>query len=138
MKQIKSIEEFNALPAVTQMVYINASMGIPMGSGIIDKAMKASPEIFEEEIQRRNLWESIPQEVKDAYWRELNEKMDELPKHPKAGMGMVHYVKHPKDLKEVQEHLDKYRPLREQIDREIHDKYFKQYGLEYFTSWSAS
>lgn len=133
MKDIKSLEEINNLPHKIQYLYMKSFMNQPIGMSFYEECIEEHPEYFQEEIKRRDKWNSIPQEVKDAYYNELNAKEAEINEGiPHLGKGILYYCEHPDEYDEYDREYKKREPKRKKMRKKIHDKYFEKYGVEYY------
>ena len=127
-----SYKEFEDAPEIVKYLHIAAFYKIPVGSSLYEDAMEKHPEYFSEEIERKKKWEAIPQDVRDAYFKELCKTEDEVfDKLPYAGMGILFYAQHPKEADAHSKSWEKANKELNPIRRKIHDKYFAKYGIKY-------
>ncbi len=135
MKDFTSIEELEAAPAIIQHIYMCRINRIPFGLSTYQEAMRSHPEYFEEEIERINILETIPQEVKDAYNEELDRLRNELIKPEIPRKGILYWAEHPDECRDIERQRDQayeeQKDALEKIKRDLHDKYLKPYGLQY-------
>lgn len=123
---------FENLHSSTKQVYMCDMMNIPVGCSTYEEAIQNNPEEFEEEIEYRNKWNSIPSEVVDKYYEETTKiDNDHFDNAPHKGMGIIWYMEHPKEDKERNDWLDTNRHIRQKKLKEIHNKYIAPYGIEY-------
>ena len=127
-----TLDEFEDAPTKVQYIYVSLLMNHPIGSSIYEEAIKENPEYFPDEIEHREKWNAIPQEVHDAYWEEYMEIDQEIFKDvPHTGKGLMFYLNNPKESNEHKKAWDaaykKVLPLREAL----HRKFYSKYGIKF-------
>jgi hypothetical protein len=91
--------------------------------------MKEHPEYFPEEVERERRWNLIPQQVHDAYLKELSEFNEILWKDaPKSG-GIFEMINNSEASKKYYEFWDKAHPIQEAKEKELHKKYYSKYNI---------
>lgn len=115
----------------TKSVFISLMIHGFVGSDILEEALKYNPEVFPDIVERRNIWDSIPQEEKDAYFEELH-KLDDgyYGSAPHSGMGLMWYIDHAKEDYERDKWFMENRFKYEKKCSSLHEKYFGKYGLK--------
>lgn len=122
---------FNRLHSSTQLVIVLQMVNGFVGSDTLEEALKHNPEVFPDIIERRKIWDTIPQKEKDAYFEELHKLNNGYyDSAPHSGMGIVWYVRHPKEDKERDKWLSAHREKYEKKCSELREKYFGKYGLK--------
>lgn len=122
--------EFKGAPVSIQYLYICAMNDFPVGSSILDEAMENHPEYFPDELAQRAKWDAIPSEVHDAYAKEYVELMKMLPQSP----GLLKLAVGGEEADEYFRKEKKVGKEFESLSRELHDKYYGPYGIE-FNGW---
>ena len=74
----------------------------------------------------------LPQEIKDSYFKEKVEHYNDLHKGTQhKGSGMLFFANNPDKAKEYFDYCDKIRPILNQKEEELHNKYFKKYKIKF-------
>ena len=119
------------LHSSTEFVLISLMTHGFVGSDILEEALKHNPEVFPDIVERRKIWDAIPQDEKDAYFKKQRElDFGYYDSAPHSGMGIVWYARHPKEDKERDKWLTAYREEYEKKCSLLHEKYFGKYGLK--------
>jgi hypothetical protein len=121
-------EEFENAPTTVQYIFLAAVSNIPIGDTILNKAIEEHPEYFQEEIEARNKWAKIPQEVHDAYHAELLELQD---KYLPVSKGISHWMHNIEEYKEWNKKYDEAREAMIPEERELYNKHYSKYGYDY-------
>lgn len=108
-------------PAEVIYLYLAAERGYPVGRTFYDMVVNKYPKYFKEQIEQRKIWDSIPNEEKQAYWDEYFERLP-----LRSGPGLRALIENPDLVNEI--------PRRKEEDvlkvrKELHEKYFSKYGL---------
>lgn len=153
VKAITMILEIQDVPADVQMVWAHQYSKMPIGLDTLNRMkeiIRANPEYFPWETK----YDSIPQEVHDAYRKEKNAEFDKIwkefashnekyigiiPSMLKAGEHIPEIMQVPeKSISEIMSDLFKMEDYKRQQKRKQHeedkalwDKYYKAYQLEY-------
>lgn len=121
---------FETAPPLIQFIYAASIAKQPIGSGVFNEALEKHPEYFHEEVEHRRKWALVPQSIKDSYFNDVLKMEEILEKDvPHKRMGIMWCIDNPDKLNERQIALDKIELERKGLKKELHDKYFKQYGL---------
>lgn len=115
-------------PLLVLYIKYCAMSNIPIGHDIYEKALSDHPEYFREEIEHRNKWRSIPQDVKDAYFDELHQEWNKI-HDASENKGIVYWINHPEEYKIFNDKLKKECEQFKPIEIELHNKHFSKYGL---------
>jgi len=118
-------EEFDKAPPLVQFLHMVAISGISIGSSIVNKAMTEYPEYFEEELERKRKWDSVPNEVHSAYNKELH-NMSQVVFYGFSRRGIFSYD--PSDTEYNEEYDKRWKKMKE-ISDELFKKYYGPYGL---------
>ena len=119
------------LHSSTEFVLISLMTHGFVGSDILEEALKHNPEVFPDIVERRKIWDSIPQGEKDAYFKEQNKlNFEYYDSAPHSGMGIMRYINHAKEDYERDKWLMENRFKYEKKCSELHEKYFGKYGLK--------
>lgn len=104
------------------------SVGGTIGVSLYNEILEKHPEWFPEETEFRRKWGAIPQQIKDAYFKEVSE-INHYGGHEYSGRGLTWYMEHPQEYAEYDKWLS--LKIEESVKKEkkLHDKYFKEYGL---------
>lgn len=124
-------EELIAAPPKIRSIYFLAITKTPMGSGLIESAIKEHPEYFPDEVEHRKKWSLIPQSVHDDYWKEwraLEEKV--YADIPDFG-GISNAMKHPEKFAEWSSARDAASEKARPLFKALHDKHYSKYGIEW-------
>lgn len=129
MKRL-TLDEFNKAPKDVQAIHALAMLGMPVGSGLFERAVKEHPQYFPEEVAHRKKWNSIPQSVHDAYWKEIsdfeNKWMEENPGDPKwINGGVMMMIKHPECRDYFDRKFQASNDLRKKLDKKYYEPYLK-------------
>lgn len=103
--------------------------GIPVGLDTYNRVIEKYPEHFPEEYKRKKKWDSIPEGVKDAYFKESSDMRNELYKNVLNGGGLVAWINQTEEFKKWEQAYDKIRPIEEEREKQLHDKHFGKYGI---------
>lgn len=139
------------IPSIVLFVQMAAMMDMPIGYDMYEKAITEYPEHFPEEVEYRRKWALIPQEVHDAYQKEMNdrgygfflsnENRDEFESeigkcpHPELqGNGIIWRVtvgdeKYFNEMQDIDAWNNKYHRLRAIKEKAIWEKHYSKYGL---------
>lgn len=139
------IDNLQQAPSIIQYIWAASAAGQPIGSSTYEKARKEYPEYFEDEFEFERKWTEVPQQVKDAYYKELYGWNDEditpskglLDLLKEAEPQVIEPLK-PEEILPALEDMWKVRERRETEKKEaekrkeqLFNKYFSEYGLEY-------
>jgi hypothetical protein len=129
-----SWDELEKAPHIVKWVYLCSLTNHPISSSMHKRALDEHPEYFPKEVEWRNKWNAIPQEVHDdyhkEYWAAHKEAYKDL---PSSGHGFYAWIeeieveKIPEGSKTYEECEAEFAP----ISKAIHDKYYKKYGIKY-------
>lgn len=126
-----SYAELEKAPSRVKFLYMMAIMKQPVGSKMIEEAIKDHPEYFPDELEHRRKWASIPQSVHDEYWEEWQKLDKEVYKDLPPSNGIIGWL----DDREGYENWNKVRKrcydAGQPLFKALHQKYYGQYGIEY-------
>jgi hypothetical protein len=126
------MDEFNDIPDEVVIIGMLNAAGLAVGFRYWDEAVKKYPEHFPEETKRREIWDAIPQKVKDKHTVSVKKLRKEVYGVPELvlGKGLTHRMNHPEEYIEYdkeQNRLGKIFRIKEAI---LHKKYFSKYGYK--------
>jgi len=134
--------DINNVPPLVLYVWGMSYDSIPVGTEAFEKAITEHPEYFKEEVEYRKRWDSVPEEIKEAYFNEtsgldyVKEIIDEIgePPYPEySRMGIIWWAqnvdKYPKEISANDKWNDIYYKKLEVHNNKIYNKYFNEYGL---------
>jgi hypothetical protein len=126
-----TVDEFMNAPHIVQYVCMSGITGNPIGANTLNEAIENHPEYFPDEIEHRRKWNAIPQEVHDAYLKDRVLLDVEISNNIPPSRGICGWIDDPEGYEEWTLALCKatatYSPKR----KEIHDKHYAKYGIEY-------
>ena len=129
-------DELVKAPSKVKFLYAMAVIGQPVGSQMIEDAIKESPEYFADELEHRRKWALIPQSVHDEYWDEIEKVRKEVYKDMPPSKGIIGWAMD-EDITVFEKWHEAYRKCREiekPLSEAIHKKYYGKYGIE-FSGW---
>lgn len=126
-----SKKEFEEAPKIIHHIYCMSAIGVPVGASIYEEAIEKHPEYFPKEVEAERKWKSVPQDVKDSYFKELNDSRELIMKDlPHNNEGIEYWVNNPKEWKEREAKYDELFPLVVEKEKELHKKHFSKYGIK--------
>jgi len=127
-----TIKEFEEYPQEIKYLCICSLLNKPVVSSIYEDAIKKYPEYFPDIIEHRKKWEAIPQEVHDAYQKELFELDKKIYKDvPYSGKGILFYSQHPEEYEEHNKEWKTANKKAQPLYKKLHKKYYAKYGIKY-------
>lgn len=117
------------VPDEVLWMHICQRHGIPIGLGTYNHIIDKYPEHFPEECERKRKWDSIPQEVKDAYFKESSDMRNELYKDVPNGGGIIAWLNNREEHQQWERAYNKIRPIEKEREKQLHDKHFGKYGI---------
>jgi len=124
-------KELLEAPARVQFIYTMAMAKQPVGSQIIEDAIKESPEYFPDELEHRRKWALIPQQVHDDYWKEREILRAEMYKEMPPSKGILGWIDDPKGYEEWNIAYEKCSKAEKPFAAALHKKFYGQYGIEW-------
>ncbi len=137
----------NDMPSEVIDFKLQASFGF-VGYTLLNEMIEKYPEWFQEEVEHRRKWDSIPQETKDEYFNtnqslepyrvKTHEQIGEAPFPELLGLGIIGRIEHynKPNFREIEDkHLENEKwskKLHEIIlaeDIKLYNKLFNEYGL---------
>lgn len=118
-------------PLLVQQIYIAAQTRGVIGGTTYERAIKEHPEYFPEEVERRRVWDAIPQSVHDAYWEEIWTLEKRVKVDMPPSKGMLYWIANPEEHEQWLREGDKCAVILKPFIKDIHEKYYKGYGIEY-------
>lgn len=128
MKEL-TYQELLEAPHIVQFLYVRGIFQQAVGSKMLNEAIEKHPEYFPDEVQLRQKWSLIPQRVHDAYLYEIEQMRKAVFKDMPPSKGILGWLDDPEGYKAWREAYDKFRPIEETREKEIHKKYYGPYGL---------
>jgi len=126
---MKRIKDFSDLPSEVLFLKMAAAYGWPVGSSLYIETIEKYPEYFPKEYDRHKRWSEIPQEVHEAYVKELIEFKDKLWEgEPKSG-GIMSAANNDEQYKKFSEAFDRLYPIEVAKEKELSKKYYSKYGF---------
>lgn len=111
------------LPSKILTLYIASRSNIPIGMSFYEECILEYPEYFKEELDWRETYSKVPQEVHDAYNKDFNEKSNWKGKH--LGNGLMYSIQHQKEIDEEFELSNKIHGTY----TEIWNRHYGKFGL---------
>ena len=130
MKKL-TYQELQKAPTIIQYIYMASVSKIPIGASTVDEAIKKHPEYFPDEVEHRRKWDLIPEEVHQAYNKEMSEMMDKIYEDMPEQKGMFAWSKDPEGYKEWEDKFYECREKEKPLSKHIHEKYYSKYGIEW-------
>lgn len=130
MKNLTEKELLEA-PGIVQSIYMIASMNRPIGTSTINKAIKDHPEYFPEEVEHREKWKTIPQEVHDNFEKEFLELDKKLMKDVPPSKGIVSWINNPEEHQEWNKKFTEAKEKGKPLHKKLHEKHYSKYGIEW-------
>jgi len=122
------------IPDEVLYVQLCAAHNILIGFSLWEKTITKYPEYFPVETKRRNLWESIPQNVKDKYNKAIDKMYKEVYGRAKHDLnlskGILHRINNPEEYIEYDKEQDRLRSIYNIKEAKLHKKYFGKYGYK--------
>ena len=123
------LDELNGLPAEVLWVKFLEATGGMMGASTYESIIKKYPEHFPEETEQRRRYESIPQEVHDAYYKEYWAFHDKLWEDEPPAQGLFAMINNTDEYRAHQDAYDRLRPIEEENEKLLYKKYYSKYGI---------
>jgi len=130
MKDLTYKELENA-PSIVKFLYLRAMAKEPVGSSMIEEAIKDYPEYFPDELEHRRKWVLIPQQVHDDYWKEREILRTEMYKEMPPSKGILGWINDPKGYEGWNIAYEKCRKTEAPLAAALHKKFYSQYGIEW-------
>ena len=126
-------DELLKAPAKVKFLYSMAMMNEPVGSQIKKDAIKENPEYFPDEIALENKWDLIPQTVQDEYWVEREKIRKDIYKDMPPSKGIIGWSMDgdKNGYYKWQNEWDKCYKAEMILAKEIHQKYYGKYNIEF-------
>jgi len=124
-------KELIAAPRKIQSIYFLAMTKTPMGSGLIESAIKEHPEYFPDEVEHRRKWILIPQSVHDAYWAESSKLQEKAYSDIPDFGGISNAINHPEKFTEWKQAHDAASEKAKPLFKALHEKHYAKYGIEW-------
>ena len=128
--------DINKLPNLIIYLYAKSVTNGPVSMKLYEEALEKHPEFVPVEIANRKKGKAMPEEVHDSYYAEKEAvRKDCFANLPEVGGGLLAWAEGTEDFKKWHEEYvisdKKYKPL----EKEIHQKYYKKYGIKHKESW---
>jgi hypothetical protein len=117
------------VPPEVVLIHMKANLGIQVGMKELEYVMKKYPQYFKEEVEKNEKWLTIPDSVKDAYWKEYGELRQEVYKNAPMSKGLMYYLLNPRELDAYGKAILTCDQTMQQRVKELHEKHYGPYGL---------
>lgn len=125
-------KELSEAPNLIKYIYLYSLADVPIGLSTLEKGINEYPEYFPKEIERREKWNAIPQEVHDTYFKEFFELENQFKKDiPHSGKGILFYIDHPKEFEEYENAMEVANKKLQPLHKQLHEKHYSKYGIEW-------
>lgn len=125
---VTSLEELFNLPNDVLQIWVKNSIGQPIGSGLLERAIENHPEYFPEEVEHRRKYNLIPESVHIDYFEEYFRRESEILKdQPYRVMGILYYAEHPDHYKACRDFAKMKEPELAALKEELEKKYYSPY-----------
>ncbi len=129
--KILTDKELIKAPSRVQFLYWMAFSKQPVGSQMIEDALREKPEYFPDEIEHRRKWALIPQSVHDEYYAEKEILHNICYKDMPPSKGILGWIRDGNGYKEWNDAYNKCREVEKPLAEALHKKHYEQYGIEY-------
>lgn len=123
------------IPDAVLWIKICAMTGTPVGFSLWEETIEKYPEHFPEETRARELWEAVPQKVKDKYDAAVEKMHQEVYGRGRyelqLGKGIMHRINHPEEYIEHDKEQDRLRKIYNIKKAKLHKKYFAKYKIKF-------
>lgn len=125
-----SKKNINNIPDEVLWLALCGMTAHPVGSTFYEKTVRSNPEYFPKEAEYFNKWDKIPQEVHDAYLKEIGEEFSRFMNSlPQEGRGIWESMNHTEASVNYQKEWDRLFPEHDKRKKEIHKKYYSKYKI---------
>lgn len=114
-----------------QMLKLYGMTNTPVGSDFYKTAVLENPDHFPEEYRRIKAWESIPQEVHDAYWKDWEIMRQQVREHYPVpeGDGIFGVINNTEKSRIWSAWWNKVYPIEQERSKELRKKHYLKYGV---------
>jgi len=124
-------KEYLEAPSRVQFIYNMAMAKQPIGSSMLEKAIEENPEYFPDILEHRRKWSLVPQSVQDEYTKQREILRSEIYKEMPPSKGILGWIEDQKGYEDWSKKYDECRKKEEPLEKALHDKFYKQYGIEW-------
>jgi hypothetical protein len=123
--------ELQSAPPVIKFIYLASLSKTPIGYALYEQALLEHPSYFPEEILFRKQWDSIPDQVHDAYRKERNELHQREFANLPPNKGIWYWCTHQEEYENwSKQHQACWQRELKQAEQ-IHNKYYHRYGIKW-------
>lgn len=116
-------------PSEVVALRIAAHNNVPVGLSTYKRIINKYPDYFPNEYAHQKKWDSIPQEVHDAKFKEYWEFYDKLWESEPKSPGIMAHAMNTKEAQEWNEAYERLRPIEKKKEDELYNKYYSKFGL---------
>lgn len=121
--------ELKDIPGPVLYLRMCATNKIPVGITLYNETIEKYPEWFPKEIAHKRKWDSIPQSTHDLYWKEFWEFKQKLWENEPKPPGIMGHINNTPEAQAWNEAFNRLYPLEKKKMSELHNKYYKPYGV---------
>lgn len=119
------------IPPLVLQVALAKQYNLPISVSLLEEALNKYPKYFPEEVKARALWDSVPNEVKENYLRDIDQvskEYNELNPEPFKDGGLLAIINDEECL--WQKWRDKKTEYCDKLCAKIHKKHFDKYSIK--------
>lgn len=124
-------KELREAPAKIQVIYIKSHFGIGISVSMFEEAIIEYPEYFPDEVEHKRKWDSVPQSIQDGYNKERELLRNVIYKDLPPSKGILGWINDAEGYEKWRIKSDECREKEMSLAKELHKKFFGQYGIEW-------
>lgn len=123
--------DFTNAPSEVMFIFCAKMAKMPIGASIFKDTVMKYPEWFPEDYDYYIKYDSIPKHVHDSYFNELMDFRESLWENEpnKSSGGIMAAIDNEESYIAWSKTFDRLYPIEKKKEKELREKYYKQYGI---------